>query len=108
MAVDQKTLDFEDLNFATLPSDHGPNVVVDGLFDLLGKLIRRDVGLFLLAGGIGVQDRKAPLGGMPNLVADALENRYLIRAESRGAMKLYKLPHDRLVRPILESNKRYF
>ena len=43
--------------------------------------------------------------GLPNPVVDALENRHLIRAEVRAGARWYELVHDRLVDPILRSNR---
>ena len=43
--------------------------------------------------------------GLPNPVVDALENRHLIRAEMRAGARWYELVHDRLVDPILRSNR---
>jgi uncharacterized caspase-like protein len=46
-------------------------------------------------------------GGLPNVVIQALEGD-LVRAESRGGAIWYELAHDRLVEPILESNRPWF
>jgi len=45
--------------------------------------------------------------GMSNTVVDILEDRYLIRAEWRAGAKWYELTHDRLIGPIVNSNKIY-
>ena len=43
--------------------------------------------------------------GMPNQVVDALESQHLIRADVRGSNLWYELVHDRLIEPILQSNR---
>jgi hypothetical protein len=44
--------------------------------------------------------------GMPNPAVDALENRHLIRAETRAGARWYELTHDRFLRPIEQANVR--
>jgi cobalamin synthase len=44
--------------------------------------------------------------GLPNPAVDALENRHLIRAETRAGARWYELTHDRFLRPIEEANLR--
>ena len=44
--------------------------------------------------------------GLPNPAVDALENRHLIRAESRAGARWYELTHDRFLRPIEQANVR--
>jgi len=44
--------------------------------------------------------------GMPNPAVDALENRHLIRAETRAGARWYELTHDRFLRPIEQANIR--
>jgi hypothetical protein len=46
-------------------------------------------------------------GGIPNVVTDSLENNYLIRGESKPGGKWYELTHDRLIKPVLDSNKKW-
>ena len=46
--------------------------------------------------------------GMPNQVIDVLQNKYLIRAEERVGSKWFELTHDRLIKPIKDSNKDWF
>jgi hypothetical protein len=46
-------------------------------------------------------------GGLDDKVIQALQGD-LIRAEIRGGATWYELTHDRLVEPILESNRRWF
>ncbi|MBN1875602.1 MAG: hypothetical protein JXA33_15360 [Anaerolineae bacterium] len=45
--------------------------------------------------------------GLPNEAVDVLERRYLIRAEARGATRWYEICHDRLIEPILTSNRAW-
>lgn len=45
---------------------------------------------------------------MPNQVIDVLQNKYLIRAEERVGSKWFELTHDRLIKPIKDSNKDWF
>jgi hypothetical protein len=42
--------------------------------------------------------------GLPNPAVDALENRHLIRAETRAGSRWYELTHDRFLRPIEQAN----
>lgn len=44
---------------------------------------------------------------LPNAVVDSLTNSYIVRVEVRGGDTWYELAHDRLVEPILESNRRW-
>jgi tetratricopeptide (TPR) repeat protein len=46
-------------------------------------------------------------GGIPNAAVDALEARFLVRAEVRGGERWYELSHDRFIQPIKESYKRW-
>jgi WD40 repeat protein len=43
--------------------------------------------------------------GIPNPVIDALENCHLIRGDWRAGAQWYEITHDRLLRPIRESNR---
>jgi hypothetical protein len=36
-----------------------------------------------------------------------LEKKYLIRKEERSGAEWYQLTHDRLIKPILDSNKKW-
>ncbi len=45
--------------------------------------------------------------GLPNAAVDILEHRHLIRADLRAGARWYELSHDRLVDPILESNRAW-
>ena len=45
--------------------------------------------------------------GMDNKVVDSLEGQYLIRREWRSGSPWYELTHDRLVKPIKDSNKKW-
>ena len=42
--------------------------------------------------------------GLPNPVVDGLENRHLIRAETRAGARWYELTHDRFLHPIEKAN----
>jgi len=44
--------------------------------------------------------------GLPNPAVDALENRHLIRAETRAGAHWYELTHDRFLHPIEQANVR--
>jgi tetratricopeptide (TPR) repeat protein len=46
-------------------------------------------------------------GEIPNEAIDVLERKYLIRAEIRAGVRWYELIHDKLIKPILSSNKSY-
>jgi hypothetical protein len=46
--------------------------------------------------------------GLDDKVIQALQSDLLVRAENRGGAIWYELTHDRLVEPILESNRRWF
>ena len=50
---------------------------------------------------------KDDTGGLPNATIDRLEEAHIIRAEQRGGARWYELTHDRLIQPILESNRRW-
>ena len=56
--------------------------------------------------GIVYQDVKVT-AGMSNKVVNVLQNKYLIRAEERGGGKWFELTHDRMIKPIRDSNKNY-
>jgi uncharacterized protein YxeA len=45
--------------------------------------------------------------GMSNKVVDTLQEKYLVRAEERARGKWIELTHDRLIKPIRDSNKNY-
>ena len=64
----------------------------------------------ITAGGIRnivLQERETPPGGLDDEVIRALQSD-LVRAEKRGGATWYELTHDRLVEPILASNKKWF
>jgi WD40 repeat protein len=64
----------------------------------------------ITAGGIRnlvLQERETPPGGLDDEVIQALQSD-LVRAEQRGGATWYELTHDRLVEPILASNKKWF
>lgn len=46
-------------------------------------------------------------GGLPNTIVDQCQALYLIRAETRGHSRWYELAHDRLIAPIVESNRAW-
>jgi hypothetical protein len=54
-----------------------------------------------------LQERETPPGGLDDDVIQALQSD-LVRAEKRGGATWYELTHDRLVEPILASNKKWF
>ena len=45
-------------------------------------------------------------GSLPNTIVTLLENQHLIRAEFRGGAQWYELSHDRMIVPVLKSNRR--
>ncbi len=45
--------------------------------------------------------------GLPNAAVESLEAQHLVRADVRAGARWYELSHDRLVDPILESNKAW-
>jgi len=45
--------------------------------------------------------------GMPNKVVYVLQNKYLIHAEERARGKWFELTHDRMIKPIKDSNRDY-
>jgi tetratricopeptide (TPR) repeat protein len=47
-------------------------------------------------------------GGIDNKVVESLEDKYLIRREWRAGASWYELTHDRLIKPIGDSNKEWF
>ena len=47
-------------------------------------------------------------GGIDNKVVDNLESKYLVRREWRSGASWYELTHDRLIKPIKDSNKEWF
>jgi hypothetical protein len=46
-------------------------------------------------------------GGIPNAIVDRLVEHYLIRHERRAGGDWYEISHDRMVPPIIESNRRW-
>ena len=54
-----------------------------------------------------LRDTSRKSGGIHDDVIQALQSD-LVRAENRGGTIWYELTHDRLVNPILESNKKWF
>lgn len=70
--------------------------------------IRRwfETALVTPAGTRGTVFRDTKLtAGMPNQVVDAFENCHLIRGDWRAGAQWYEITHDRLLRPIRESNR---
>jgi hypothetical protein len=47
-------------------------------------------------------------GGLKNAAVDLLEGFHLLRSEVRGGARWYELSHDRFIKPVLESNKKWF
>ncbi|MCP4540074.1 MAG: hypothetical protein GY832_23295 [Chloroflexi bacterium] len=45
--------------------------------------------------------------GLPNEAVDVLSNRHLIRADVRAGARWYELSHDRMVDPIIASNRAW-
>jgi WD40 repeat protein len=45
--------------------------------------------------------------GLPNAAVDVLEGRHIIRTEVRAGARWYELSHDRLIDPILRSNRAW-
>ena len=45
--------------------------------------------------------------GLPNAAVEILEGQHLIRAEMRAGTRWYELAHDRLVDPIVQSNRAW-
>ena len=45
--------------------------------------------------------------GMPNKVVEYLEKKYLIRGDERSGAKWYELTHDRMIKPLLVSNREW-
>jgi hypothetical protein len=45
--------------------------------------------------------------GMSNKVVSILQSKYLVHAEERARGKWFELTHDRLIKPIKDSNKKY-
>jgi len=45
--------------------------------------------------------------GLPNTAVDVLERQHLIRGDMRAGARWYELVHDRLVEPILQSNRAW-
>ena len=67
-----------------------------------------DQKLITSSGTRGIVHREAKsTGGIPNNVVDILQQRYIIRPEWRSGSRWYELTHDRLIKPILESNKEW-
>ena len=46
--------------------------------------------------------------GVPLDAVEALVDRYLVRKEERSGIVWYELAHDRLVEPVLASNRRWY
>jgi len=50
---------------------------------------------------------KEETAGIPNAAVDMLESLHIIRGEVRGGARWYELTHDRLIEPILKSNREW-
>jgi hypothetical protein len=57
--------------------------------------------------GIVFRDTRTT-AGLSNDVVDELEDQRVVRSEPRGSAIWYELPHDRLVDPVLNSNRSWF
>ena len=67
-----------------------------------------DQKLITSSGTRGIVHRGENLtGGIPNDVVDILQQRLIIRQEWRAGSRWYELTHDRLIGPIIESNKEW-
>lgn len=72
--------------------------------------LRRWFGTVLLtSGGTRGTVHRGDLmsGGLPTDVVELLEDARLVRQEHRAGAAWYELTHDRLIEPILESNRRW-
>lgn len=82
--------------------------------DLIGikeKDIRNWFGMQVItpAGTRGTVFRgKTHTGTLSNTAINILEDQHIIRAEIRAGARWYELTHDRLIQPILESNKDWY
>ncbi len=54
--------------------------------------------------GLALQG-KTETAGLPNAVVRELQNHHLLRSEMRGGSRWYELAHDRLVEPVVKSNR---
>lgn len=74
-----------------------------------GRLRRSIETVFLTSGGTRGTEYRGPssTGGIPNAAIDRLENRHLVRAEWRSGARWYELTHDRLVEPLITSNRAF-
>ena len=48
------------------------------------------------------------VGGIPNKVADVLQEECLIRKEERSGDQWYQLYHEKLIKPIIDSNEKWY
>jgi hypothetical protein len=46
--------------------------------------------------------------GIDNKIVGSLESKYLVRRELRSRASWYELTHDRLIKPIKDSNNEWF
>ncbi|HEX4953391.1 MAG TPA: AAA family ATPase [Thermoanaerobaculia bacterium] len=68
--------------------------------------IRTWIGSRLVsAGGARQPVLRGEGAGLPEPVIETMVGRHLLREESRGTARWIELAHDRLVRPVLESNR---
>jgi hypothetical protein len=54
-----------------------------------------------------VRQGEESTGSLPNAVVERLQNRFLVRSETRSGDTRIELVHDRFVEPILESNRAW-
>ena len=116
MPEDDRSIDPEDLaRFGDVSEALG--AYYDGE---IGAIARDDQGLerrirswfgerLIAPGGIRAQvlRRADDAEGLPTRIVDALVETHLIRAEKRAGATWYELAHDRLVGPVLDSNRAW-
>ncbi len=72
------------------------------------RAIREWFGTKLIKEKIRDQVLQSPEDGLSELSLKILVDAYLVRADERRGMTWYELTHDRLINPILRSNRRWF
>jgi WD40 repeat protein len=97
-SVNQALANFYDTSLAKIVSEtHVPELEIRRWFEK---------ALVTPAGTRGTVFRDTNLTAeMPNRVVDAFENCHLIRGDWRAGAQWYEITHDRLLRPIRESNR---
>lgn len=98
--VDQALIEFYETTLRKVVDETG-----------IGQSVLRtwfDVDLITPAGTRGLVYRgEAEAGGLANPAVEILNNAYLVRADVRGGDIWYELAHDRLVEPVLRSNRTW-